>query len=332
MFKFPLSLKVVTTLFALSLLVLYILSNFLDELRVYQGSMVLIYALAISSVIIITGYSGQISMGQGALVAVGAYSMVLSQSHLHLPIWACLLVAVVVSGIFGGLLGLAAARLSGPYLAGSTLALAVGLPSVANQFKLLGGEQGLIYETAFPPLSLGSDFSQFKWYFWIISVVAIVAFWLIRNILNSRYGRTWLAVRGSAVSAELAGINVAKSRILAFTISSGVAGLAGGLLAMLSGSVSPSAFPLAFSFSILTGAVLSGVTTLGGVMIGAVTLVAIPELADEVSSLFSVSENVAANLPNLLVSGLLILTVLFLPNGPIEQYKMRSASKRFKLK
>ena len=92
---------------------------------------------------------------------------------------------------------------------------------------------------------------------------------------------------------------------------------------MTIGTVSPSAFPLSLSFSLLTGAVLSGVTTLGGVMIGAVTLVAIPDIAGAVASRFGSSEAVTNNLPGLLVSALLILTVLFIPNGPVEQLRTR---------
>jgi branched-chain amino acid transport system permease protein len=139
--------------------------------------------------------------------------------------------------------------------------------------------------------------------------------------MRSRYGRSWKAVRGNDVAAELAGINLTRNKTLAFTLSAGLAGLSGALLAMTIGTVSPSAFPLALSFSLLTGAVIAGVTTLGGVMIGAVTLVAIPEIAGAVASRFGSSEAVTSNLPGLLVSTLLILTVLFVPNGPVEQLR-----------
>ena len=141
--------------------------------------------------------------------------------------------------------------------------------------------------------------------------------------MNSRYGRSWKAVRGNDVAAELAGINVGRNKVLAFTVSAGLAGLAWALLAMTISTVSPGAFPLALSFSLATGAVLSGVTTLGGVMIGAVTLVAIPEIVGSVVSRFESSESVANNLPGLVVSALLILTVLFVPNGPVEQMRAR---------
>ena len=298
-----------------------------DELRVYQGATIAVYVVAISSIILLTGYSGQVSLGNGALMAVGAYAAAVSHVSWHLPIVACFFIAVIAAALGGALLGAAAARLSGPYLAGTTLALAIGLPSLANQFSILGGEQGLIFDVGFPPLSLGQDFTQYKWFFWIAALATLIMMWLLQNILRSRYGRNWRAGRGNEVAAQLAGINTARSKVLAFTISAGLAGLAGALLAMTIGTVSPSAFPLALSFSLLTGAVLSGVTTLSGVMIGAVTLVAIPELADVVAHKLGTSESVTTNLPGLMVSALLIVTVLFVPNGPVEQHRARTAKK-----
>lgn len=311
--------------FILGGVVLYFASGIVDELRVYQGASIAVYVVAISSIILLTGYSGQVSLGNGALMAVGAYAAAVSHSLWHFPIALTFFVAVLAAAIAGALLGAAAARLTGPYLAGTTLALAIGLPSLANQFTVLGGEQGLFFDVGFPPLSFGEDFTQYKWFFWIAALAALIAMWLLQNILRSRYGRTWRAGRGNEIAAALSGINTARSKVLAFTLSAGLAGLAGAMLAMTIGTVSPSAFPLALSFSLLTGAVLSGVSTLSGVIIGAVTLVAIPEVADVIAHRLGSSESVTTNLPGLIVSGLLILTVLFVPNGPVEQHRARKA-------
>ena len=312
-------------LFILGGVVLYFLSGVVDELRVYQGASIAVYVIAISSIILLTGYSGQVSLGHGALMAVGAYAAAVLRIEYNLPIILCCVVAVIAAAIGGALLGAAAARLTGPYLAGTTLALAIGLPSLANQFTVLGGEQGLIFDVGFPPLSLGEDFTQYKWFFWIAALAALISMWAVRNILGSRYGRSWRAGRGHEVAAQLAGINTARSKVLAFTISAGIAGLAGALLAMTIGTVSPSAFPLSLSFALLTGAVLSGITTLGGVIVGAFVLVIIPEIADVIAHRLGTSESVTTNLPGLIVSGLLILTVLFVPNGPVEQHRARKA-------
>jgi branched-chain amino acid transport system permease protein len=310
--------------FAIGLL-LFLVSNRIDEFRAYDAATVSIYVIAIASLILLTGFSGQVSLGHGALMAIGAYCAAVARNELNVPIVLCFILAVLGAAIGGLLLGAAAARLSGPYLAGTTLALAIGLPSLANQFKFLGGEQGLIFSVGYPPLSFGEEFTQYKWFFWIAGLAALLSMWVIKNILGSRYGRTWRAIRGNEVAAELSGINISRSKILAFTISAGIAGLAGALLSMTIGTVSPSAFPLALSFSLLTGAVLSGLTTLGGAMIGAVVLVAIPEIADVVAEGIGSSEGVTTNLPGFLVSALLILTVLFVPNGPVEQHRARKA-------
>jgi branched-chain amino acid transport system permease protein len=306
--------------------ILFLISNRLDELRVYQGATVAVYAIGIASLILLIGYSGQVSLGHGAFLAIGGFAAALARIHFEAPIWLTFVVAVLAAAIGGALLGLAAARLSGPYLAGTTLALAIGLPSIANQFSLFGGEQGLSFDIGLPPASLGEDFTQYKWYFWISWTVALITLYWLRNILNSRYGRGWRAVRSNDVAAELAGIHVGRNKVLAFTISAGLAGLAGALLAMTISLASPGVFPLALSFSLATGAVLSGVTTLGGVMIGSVTLVAIPEIALAIANRYG-SETITTNLPGLLVSALLILTVLFVPNGPVEQMHAKRAKK-----
>ena len=306
--------------------ILFLISNRLDELRVYQGATVAVYAIGIASLILLIGYSGQVSLGHGALLAIGGYAAALARIHYEAPIWLTFVVAVLAAAIGGALLGLAAARLSGPYLAGTTLALAIGLPSIANQFSIFGGEQGLYFDIGLPPESLGEDFTQYKWYFWISWTVALIALYWLRNVLNSRYGRGWRAVRSNDVAAELAGIHVGRNKVLAFTISAGLAGLAGALLAMTISLASPGVFPLALSFSLATGAVLSGVTTLGGVMIGSVTLVAIPEIALAIADRYG-SETITTNLPGLVVSALLILTVLFVPNGPVEQLHAKRAKK-----
>lgn len=309
--------------FALIGLAVYILSNTVDEWRSFQGATVAVYVVAIASIILLTGYSGQISLGHGALLAVGAYSAAIAQINFKLPLLLCFIVAVITTSLFGALLGAAAARLSGPYLAGTTLALAVGLPSIANQFSILGGEQGISFDVGWPPMSFGAEFTQYKWFFWIATLAALISMWWVQNILRSRYGRTWRAVKNNEVAAELAGINIGRSKVLAFTVSSGIAGLAGAMLAMTTNNVSPSVFPLALSFSLATGAVLSGVNTLGGVIIGSVALVAIPEIASLVADRWSGSESVATLLPDLIVSALLILTVFLAPKGPIEKLRSR---------
>jgi len=301
--------------------VLLILGDRVDELRVYQGAQIAMYSIALASIVLLTGYSGQVSLGNGALMAVGGYSAALTLNNLHTPIWIAFLMAILVSALFGSILGAAAARLSGPYLAGTTLALAVGLPAIANQFTFLGGEPGIIFDIGFPPESFGPEFTQYKWFFWIASFIALLSLFITSNILQSRFGRTWRAIRGNSLAAELAGIHSSRMKVLAFTVSSALAGLAGAVLAMTISLVAPGAFTLALSFALVTGAVLAGISSLPGVVFGGLILVVIPELADAIANRLGDADKLNNYLPGLIVSVLLILSVIYTPNGPGENLR-----------
>ncbi len=296
--------------------VLLILGDRVGDLELYQGSFVATYALAITSIILLTGYSGQLSLGQSALMAVGAYAGALTIFNAGLHPVIGLLMAALVAGIFGLILGLIAARLTGPYLAGTTLALAISLPTLANQFPILGAEEGIVFDVGLPPARFGEDFSQYKWFFWISCLASLIMVWFIANLLSTKYGRIFRALRDNPIAAELSGINVGRLKVTAFAISSGVAGLSGGLLVMLISGVSPSAFPLSLSFALLGGAVVTGLYNLKGVILGGLVLVAIPEIADSLVSRIGGSEGFITILPGFLVSALLILAVVFTPNGP----------------
>ena len=293
----------------------------IDELRLYQGANLAMYTIGLASIVLLTGYSGQVSLGNGALMAVGAYSAALSLNNLKFPVWATFIIAIIAAAIFGMILGFAAARLSGPYLAGTTLALAVGLPAIANQFSIFGGEQGISFNIGMPPAKLGADFLLYKWFFWIATFLALISLFVTSNIVDSRFGRTWRAIRGNSLATELSGVNVGRSKVLAFSVSAGLAGLAGAVLAMTTSLVSPGSFALSLSFALVTGAVLAGISSLPGVMLGAVILVAIPEIADVVAHRLGDSERVTTHLPGLIVSVLLILSVIFTPNGPGENLR-----------
>jgi branched-chain amino acid transport system permease protein len=310
-------------LFILGGWLLLLLSNQVDEFSLYQGAFVATYAVCIASIILLTGYSGQLSLGHGALMAVGAYAGALTLNSLQWHPVVALIVATLIAGLFGLLLGVAVARFSGPYLAGTTLALAISLPSLANQFPILGGQQGLIFDVGATPARFGEDFSPYKWFFWICALAALIIIWFVANIAASKFGRTFRAMRDNPIAAQLCGVNVARQKVTAFAISSGVAGLSGGLLVMLITGVSPSAFPLSLSLLLLSGAVVTGLYNLKGVILGGLVLVVIPEIAESLVTRIGGSENLAISLPGFLVSALLILAVMFTPNGPEHIFKRK---------
>jgi branched-chain amino acid transport system permease protein len=310
-------------LFILGGWLLLLLSNQVDEFSLYQGAFVATYAVGIASIILLTGYSGQLSLGHGALMAVGAYAGALTINSLQWHPVVALIMATLIAGLFGLLLGSAVARFSGPYLAGTTLALAISLPSLANQFPILGGQQGLLFDVGATPARFGEDFSPYKWFFWICALASLIIIWFVANIAASRFGRTFRAMRDNPIAAQLCGVNVARQKVTAFAISSGVAGLSGGLLVMLITGVSPSAFPLSLSLLLLSGAVVTGLYNLKGVILGGLVLVVIPEIAESLVTRIGGSENLAISLPGFLVSALLILAVMFTPNGPEHIFKRK---------
>ncbi|HEY0402438.1 MAG TPA: branched-chain amino acid ABC transporter permease, partial [Blastococcus sp.] len=227
------------------------------------------YAIAAGGLTVLTGMNGQISLGHGALMAVGAYTtaLFLGVDGEPLPLPVIFLVAVAISTIVGALVGVAAARLHGPYLAGATLALAVGLPGLALYFRdTLGGEQGLRVRAPEPPASFtnfidlvsGNPASGTKWLAYVGVICLLITFFLLANLVRSRIGRTWRAVRDEEVAAELAGINLGAWRVLAFVVSAACAGLAGAVLALVVRLAAPGAFTLVLSLALLTAIVIGG--------------------------------------------------------------------------
>jgi branched-chain amino acid transport system permease protein len=233
-----------------------------------------------------------------------------------MPLAAALVLATVVTAIAGVIAGAAAARLRGPYLAGATLALAVGLPALANRFpKFLGASNGLTTIPPIPPAGLGETFPLERWQAWIACLGALVTYILLANLVRSRIGRSFRAVRDDEVAAELAGLHVARTQVLAFVVSAACAGLAGGLLVVVSGLAAPGAFPLALSVALLTGVVLGGLGSLLGAVWGAAALVLVPSWADSASTSLGLSNNVQANLALAVYGVVLIGLMLAAPAG-----------------
>src|SRR6266566_1923943 len=236
--------------------VLLILTVRLSPFRDFQIAEVAAYATAIAGLTYLIGLSGQISIGHGAFMAVGAYIAALVIIHLNWPVALVLVAAAAATALVGGVLGVAAARLRGPYLAGATLILAVALPSLANRYaSLLGGDQGLSVNITVPA-GLGANFPLTRWQAWITCAAALVTLVLLANLAASRIGRSWRAVRDDEVAAALAGLNVARLRVLAFVVSAATGGLAGALLAITIGLVAPTGFTLALSIGLLTAVVV----------------------------------------------------------------------------
>jgi branched-chain amino acid transport system permease protein len=299
----------------LAALVIVAASIKLNAYRDYQLAEVAAYLVAVAGLTILIGLSGQISIGNGAFMAIGAYATALLLLHQHWPLEVVFLASVVITAVGGAIFGLAAARLRGPYLAGATLMLAVALPSVADKYAgVFGGDQGLSV-TVTTPAFLGATFPPTRWLAWLTSAAALVTLVLLANLAHSRVGRSWRAVRDNEAAAALAGLNVARLQILAFIISAAAAGLGGALLAVVSSIVSPGAYTLALSIGLLTAAVIGGLGSLTGALWGSLLFVLVPTYLTNVATSHGFSSGASASVPIAVYGIVLILVMLLFPAG-----------------
>jgi branched-chain amino acid transport system permease protein len=295
--------------------VLLILSYRLSAFRDFQIAEVAAYVTAVAGLTYLIGLSGQVSLGNGAFMAIGAYVAALLALHLHWPLELIFAASTVAAAVAGGIVGIAAARLRGPYLAGATLMLAVALPSLADKYAgLLGGDQGLGFNITTPAF-LGATFPPTRWLAWVACICALITLILLANLGRSRIGRSWRALRDNEIAASLSGVNVARMQVLAFVISSACAGLGGALLAAVSAIVSPGAFTLALSIGLLTGAILGGLGSLIGAVWGSVVLVLVPTYVQDVATSHGLSSAASSNVPIAAYGVVLIAVMLLFPTG-----------------
>jgi len=292
-----------------------LLSIKLNQFRDYEIAEIALYVPAVAGLTILTGLSGQISLGNSGFMAVGAYATALVILHLNWPFYAALLVAAAVTAVAGAVVGVAAARLRGPYLAGATLMFGLAITAIADAYPgVFGGDQGLnvLFTT---PGFLGASFPPTRWLAWVTSLVALVVLVLLANLSFSRIGRNWRAVRDDDVAAALDGINVAAARIRAFVVSAVCAGVAGALLAIYIGTVAPGAFTITLSIQLLTAAVIGGLGSLPGALWGSLLIVLVPTYATDVATSHGLSSSAGANIPVVAYGVVLILVMLVFPQG-----------------
>lgn len=303
--------------FVFAALILLVAAQF-DAYNQAQLAVVLILFIGVLSITLLTGISGQLSLGQGALMAVGGYSTALLITNYTLSLWVAVPLSIISSAIAGLLLGVAAARLRGPYLAGTTLVIALAIPTIANRFmSVFKGDEGLQVDVGYPPQWFTTVFGEptyEQWQLYVALPFAGVALFFASNILLSRTGRMWRSIRDNESAASLAGVNFSRQKIYVFIISSTFAGLSGALYG-LRGLVGPSVYPVSLSLLLLTAAVLGGIRSITGAFIGTVIVVFLPDWIDLILGNFELSEQVSNFLPALISSLLLILTVVINPAG-----------------
>jgi branched-chain amino acid transport system permease protein len=268
--------------FVLGVLVLVVLPFVLTDFRTVQLATVGAYFIAILGLDVLTGHSGQISLGHGAFMAVGAYTTaILMANHGVRDLWT-IPIAAGVAGVIGLLAGVPALRLSGLYLALATFGIAVALPTILKKFDhFTGGSTGI---TLFgKPTQTGHGVGVWgltnnQWLYaltWTIgTVLFLIAWWL----LDSRFGRSLRAIRDSEIAAVAAGVNRAKYKVLAFGVSAAFAGIAGALFAINVAYVAPDTFPVQLSLYLLVGAVVGFFGSIWGAVLGALLIQFLPDI------------------------------------------------------
>jgi branched-chain amino acid transport system permease protein len=276
----------------------------------------------------LTGASGQISLGNGAFMGVGAFVMAIwANHHATTPIVVTLLIAVVCGALVGLLLGLPATRLRGPYLAGMTLAFAVAFIFILSSFSSwTGGDSGLqlpteataprwldgLFHAGTSPLTTSTLYLTD-----IALVVAGVAFFFMANLFASRTGRAMRLIRDNDVAAELVGISLPRTRVIAFIVSSAYAALGGALFTLINNAASPSTYSFALSVTILSLIVIGGIGTVSGAVIGGIIYAFSTNVISWITTQSGLNPqgNFASQLNGIIFGGLLILTMLFAPFG-----------------
>jgi branched-chain amino acid transport system permease protein len=273
----------------LLLLALLLLPFLVKNYRVFQFTLVMVYAIAILGLNILTGFNGQISLGHGAFFAMGAYTAAILMARYGMPYWATLPLAALFCFGVGYLVGFPALRLAGHYLALATFALALAIPQLLKHKQiegLTGGVQGIVLSKPETPLNFslfGAPMNADRWlYFFSLAVTALM-FLLAWNLLRGRVGRALIAVRDHPIAATAMGINLPVFKSLAFGVSAAFTGVAGALSAIAVAFVSPDSFTVQLSIFLLVGLVVGGLASIPGAIFGAIFIQFVPNIAEQVS-------------------------------------------------
>ena len=282
-----------------------------------QLSLMIVYAIAVLGLILLTGFNGQISLGHGAFFAVGAYVAAILIDQANWPYWATLPLAAVICFVVGYLFGLPALRLEGHYLALATFALAVAVPQILKyrHFEwFTNGVQGINIFKPDPPFGL--PLSADQWMYLVVLAVAVVMFWIARNLLDSRTGRALRAIRDHTMAASTMGINVAHYKTVVFGISALYTGVAGALHAIIFEFVAPDSFRFELSIAILVGAVVGGIASLPGAVIGGVFVQVIEKYADALTKKLTAAVNLPLDLEPWTIYGIALIVLMYtMPMG-----------------
>jgi branched-chain amino acid transport system permease protein len=254
------------------LILLFTLPIYIPSYYIYLINIILVHVILAVGLNILVGFTGQISLGHAGFFAIGAYGTALLITHLHLPFFIALIVAGLIAAFFGFIIGLPALRLEGPYLAIATLGFGLSIMHVIGTWEIFGGRMGIHT----PPLDLGipeagislvlkSDVSIY----YLILVITIIMVIGARNLMKTRVGRAFVAIRDDDIAAEVMGVNLTIYKTMSFAVSAFYAGVAGGLYGFVLSFFDPFAFNLILSIIFLVMIVVGGLGSVLGAIMGA---------------------------------------------------------------
>ncbi|UZJ80540.1 branched-chain amino acid ABC transporter permease [Fictibacillus sp. KU28468] len=289
-------------------------SLYLQNLYILRVAVFAVIAAMLAvSVNLLVGYTGQVSLGQAGFYGIGAYTVGVLTTQWHWSFWLALLAAFILTSLTGLILGLPTTQLKGHFLGIATLGFGIIVNVIFNNWtSLTGGPNGI--RGIAPPELFGISL-QYENYFLGFSLFCLmVVVLLVHLVVNSAIGRAWKCIRHDEISAQVSGINVYGYKLMAFSLSGGIAGIAGGLYAGFMTFISPETFDLNQSITIITTAILGGPGTLFGPLVGAGVLTVLSESLRALNEL------------RLIIYGAILVTVIvFLPEGiyPFISKKLR---------
>ena len=287
-----------------------ILPLLVSDFDLLDLSRVLTLAMAVAGLNLLVGHSGQVSVGHGAIFGLGGYAAMIPVVSFGWPWWAGVLLAAVLSLAFGILLGIPALKMGGANLGLLTIAVAVVFPLLLIRFQpLTGGTFGMFLPS--PAISLpDSGFTSRQLEFWVCLLALAVVFVALRNLVHGRLGRALAAVRTSSLLAAANGIAVNRVKLIAFAVSSTVAGVAGALYALVVSIAVPDSYVFTFSIALLAASVIGGSRSWAGAIIGAAIIVYLPTLAEAF-----VGGQAAGNWSQFVYAAGLALCLIVAPSG-----------------
>ena len=286
-----------------------------DRYQVHVINTVGIYILISLGLNIAMGYAGQFNLAMGALWGVGAYTAAILNTSFGIPFWLNVPAAMVAAGIMGAVVGLPSFKVRSHYLAIVTIGLGEVINIIfVNEQRLTGGADG-ISRIQMPSL-FGFPINTDERYYYLILAVVLIGFFIARQILKHRIGRSFRAIRDDYQAAKAMGINTAYYQILAFVISASYAGVAGALFAHLNTYISPDIFDFSSTLFILTATMVGGMGSLAGSIVGGLALPILQEYLRVIKNWQLVAYGIA-----------IMVVVLFIPGGVMELMRRLRASR-----